>query len=153
MGLTLRDLSWPPTITTTTTTHTNPHPNHHHPSLLSEFMHMCKNTHRYTLFQTKWTELLMSIFLMHLLSYTSQTGSVRMSLCVTVCVCYFLRVFQNPPLPHHHRKHVLSPSTFIINPICCFSPLSVSLISFSQRPRTDKHTNRFWCETVDQTSF
>lgn len=44
-GANLEGLVWPP-------------PNHHHCTTpnLPEFMHMCKNAHRYTLFQTKWIE-------------------------------------------------------------------------------------------------
>ena len=95
----------------------------------------------------------MPITLMRLLSYTSQTGTVRMSVCLRASTGYCVCVFQNPPLSHHHRKHVLSPPTFIINSICCFffcflyfPPLSLSFHS----PRDPELTNTQTVSDVKQ---
>ncbi len=84
----------------------------------------------------------MPIVLMHLLSYTSQTRTVRMcvcmrvywSVCVCVCLLYSVCLPKSPPLHHHHRKHVLSPPTFIRNSICCFFPPLSLLFHFPGDP-------------------
>lgn len=141
-----------------------PHPHQSHPPNTnhSQCLPLCTNTHRYRRFQRKEVKLLMLSLLMHLLNFTSQTRTdriVRPDRSERVYVSFWVCLPKSCPQPllfYHPRKHGLS-LTSITNATCCPSPFSPSLLpslcSLSLRHKTDKHTNCFWCETVDQRSF